>query len=86
MCSILNSDNLIQLMIIVCFIILVGVIFSGVFKFIFRFLLNGAIGYFIFTLMNTAGFSIGGNIVTVVLSGFLGIPGIFAIIAVNAII
>lgn len=77
---------MIHLMLVICFIILMIVLFSKPIKFILKFLLNASIGYILFTVMNYIGFSIGGNIITCTVSGILGIPGIIGILAINTLI
>lgn len=82
----MNSDSMIHLMLIICFVILMIVLFSKPIKFILKFTLNASVGYVFFTIMNYLGFSIGGNIITCAVSGILGFPGIIGILAINAII
>ena len=77
---------MIHIMLLICFIILICVLFSNIIKFLLRFFINAGFGYILFTILNTIGLSIGGNLVTFLLSGFLGLPGIFCILTINAII
>ena len=82
----MNSDFTINLMLIICFSILILVLFSNFFKILFRFIFNSLLGYFLFTIMNLLGFNLGGNLWTSLFCGFLGIPGILVILVINFII
>ena len=82
----MNSDSMIHLMLIICFVILIIVLFSKPIKFILKLTLNATMGYIVFTIMNYLGFSVGGNIITCAVSAVLGFPGIIGILAVNALI
>jgi len=86
----MDSDNAITWIIIALVIILCIMIFSSYIKKISVLLLKAGVGalviYMSNILMAPLGISVGINIFTLIISAFLGLPGIILIYAVQAVL
>ena len=82
----MDSTKSIMIIIWVCFIMIIATTFSKPLKLILKFLFNVLWGSAILTFINSMGFSIGANVFTAITIGFLGIPGLAGLIAVNLIL
>jgi len=84
----MSSDNIIMYMIGICIFFAIIIFFSDKFKTMGKFIFNGAIGsvgiYIINTLFASFGLYVGINLITFIVAGLLGIPGIISLYIINA--
>lgn len=85
-----DSNNMIGLMLTVCIAVLGVIIFSNTIKKIIKLLFNGILGGIIIYLSNPIllplGINVGVNIFTLLISAFLGLPGLIVIFIIQAIL
>lgn len=86
----MDSNNMIGLMLTVCIAFLGVIIFSNIIKKIIKLLFNGILGGIIIYLSNAIfiplGINVGVNIFTLLISAFLGLPGLIVIFIIQAIL
>lgn len=86
----MDSNSTVNLMLWICVAIAGIIIFFNPLKKLLKFILNGLFGIIIIYLYNTLfaflGVNVGINIFTVLISAFLGIPGVIVVFAIQAIL
>lgn len=71
----MESTQIITAMIFACMGLMTLMILAKPLKILFKTILNAGIGCVVITILNAVGFPIGINYMTVLFTGFLGIPG-----------
>ncbi len=83
----MSSDDVIMYMIGVCLFFAVIIFFSDKFRIMGKFIFNGVIGsvgiYIINTLFASFGLYVGINLITFIVTGLLGIPGLISLYVIN---
>ncbi len=84
----MDSESVIMYMIGICLLFVLFIFFSEKFKVFGKFIFNGVIGsvgiYIINYIFSSIGLFVGINVVTFIVVGVLGIPGIISLYIINA--